>query len=154
MTYPSHPESTQGQPRFVPAVPAELPPTSMRRAHAEQTAARYGEQQPERSYEQPRQQYSRAVNKVSLTAAEKFWYVLGCIAFGASYFAKIPAKKALSDFGLAEMTGAESFWYVLQCIAFGAGYFAKIPTAKAISELEQFRTAGHAPLAQPDRSMA
>lgn len=61
------------------------------------------------------------------------------IAFGAGYFAKIPAKKALSDFGMAEMTAAEKFWYVLMCIPFGAGYFAKIPTAKAISELPQLR---------------
>ena len=76
---------------------------------------------------------------VRLTGAESFWYVLGCIAFGAMYFAKIPAKKALSEAGLAEMTGAEQFWYVLQCIAFGAGYFAKIPVKKALSELTQPR---------------
>jgi hypothetical protein len=61
------------------------------------------------------------------------------ICFGAAYFAKIPAKKALSDYGLVEMTPAERFWYVLQNIAFGAGYFAKIPTAKALSELPQYR---------------
>jgi hypothetical protein len=66
---------------------------------------------------------------------------MGCIAFGAMYFAKIPSKKALADFGMAELTAAESFWYVLMCIAFGGGYFAKIPTAKAISELPQFRAA-------------
>lgn len=84
--------------------------------------------------------------KTGLTAAEKFWYVLGCIAFGAMYFAKIPSKKALADFGMAELTAAESFWYVLMCIAFGGGYFAKIPTAKAISELAQFREAAHVPL--------
>jgi hypothetical protein len=73
-----------------------------------------------------------------LTAAASFWYVLQCIAFGAGYFCKIPAKKALSDFGLAEMTGAEKVWYVLQCIAFGAGYFAKIPIAKALSEMSRY----------------
>jgi hypothetical protein len=66
---------------------------------------------------------------------------MGCIAFGGMYFAKIPPKKALADFGMAELTAAESFWYILMCIPFGAGYFAKIPTAKAISELPQFRTA-------------
>jgi hypothetical protein len=76
-----------------------------------------------------------------LTGAQQFWYVLTCIWFGAGYFAKIPAKKAMADFGMAELTGAESFWYVLMCIAFGAGYFAKIPTAKALSELPQFRRA-------------
>jgi HAMP domain-containing protein len=73
--------------------------------------------------------------RVRLTAAEQFWYVLQCIAFGAGYFAKVPVKKALSEVGLAEMTGAEQFWYVLQCIAFGAGYFAKVPVKKALSEL-------------------
>jgi hypothetical protein len=76
---------------------------------------------------------------VSLTAAQQFWYVLMCIGFGAGYLAKIPAKKALSDIGLARLTSAESFWYVLMCCAFGAGYLAKIPTAKALSEAAQFR---------------
>jgi hypothetical protein len=73
--------------------------------------------------------------KVSFTAAESFWYVVGCIWFGGMYFAKVPVKKALSDAGLAEMTSAERFWYVLQCIAFGAGYFAKVPVKKALSEM-------------------
>ena len=80
-----------------------------------------------------------AVKKVALTAAEGVWYVLMNICLGAAYFAKIPPKKALCDFGLAEMTAAERFWYVLQNIAFGAGYLAKIPTAKALSELPQYR---------------
>jgi hypothetical protein len=57
-----------------------------------------------------------------------------CIGLGAGYFAKIPAKKALSECGLVEMTSAESFWYVLQCLALGAGYFTKIPIKKALSE--------------------
>lgn len=70
-----------------------------------------------------------------LTGAEAFWYVLGNIAFAAMYFAKVPAKKALSEVGLAEMTSAERFWYVLQCIGFGAGYFAKLPVKKALTEL-------------------
>jgi hypothetical protein len=147
MTYPSQPDNTQRQPRFVPAgSEQQLPPTSMRYAHTQQAPARQAQMPPQPGYEPPAQQYTRALNKVSLTAAEKFWYVLGCIAFGGSYFAKIPAKKALSDFGLAEMTSAESFWYILMCISFGAGYFAKLPTAKAVSELDQFRSAGHAPV--------
>src|SRR6266568_6930300 len=75
------------------------------------------------------------VGRLRLTAAEQFWYVLQCIAFGAGYFAKVPVKKALSEVGLAEMTGAEQFWYVLQCIAFGAGYFAKVPVKKALTEM-------------------
>lgn len=83
--------------------------------------------------------------RLRLTAAESFWYVLGCIAFGGMYFAKVPAKKALSDAGLAEMTGAERFWYVLQCIAFGAGYFAKVPVKKALSEMTRPPAAGYGP---------
>jgi hypothetical protein len=81
-----------------------------------------------------------AARKTALTTWEGIWYVLQCIAFGAGYFAKIPAKKAMHDFGLTEMTGGEHFWYTVQCIAFGAGYFAKIPTAKALSELPQYRS--------------
>ena len=74
-----------------------------------------------------------------LTAAQKFWYILSCIPFGAGYLAKVPAKKAMADFGLASLTGAEAFWYILMCLPFGAGYFAKLPIAKALSELPQFR---------------
>jgi predicted membrane channel-forming protein YqfA (hemolysin III family) len=79
------------------------------------------------------------VRKAALTTWEGIWYVIGNIFFAANYFAKVPAKKALQDFGLVEMTSAEKFWYVLQCIAFGAGYFAKIPIAKALSELPQYQ---------------
>ena len=78
------------------------------------------------------------VKKAAMTTWMGIWYVFQNIALGAGYFAKVPAKKALSDFGLVEMTTAERFWYVLQCVFFGAGYFAKIPTAKALSELPQF----------------
>ncbi|MFI5064085.1 MAG: hypothetical protein ACHP9Z_08930 [Streptosporangiales bacterium] len=74
------------------------------------------------------------VRTVRLTAAESFWYVLGCIGFGAMYFAKVPVKKAFSEAGLAQMTSAEQFWYVLMCIGFGVGYFAKLPVKKALSE--------------------
>ncbi|MEV5177045.1 hypothetical protein AB0L10_39625 [Streptomyces flaveolus] len=76
------------------------------------------------------------------TSWEKFWYVLGCIYFGAAYFQKVPVKKALSEYGLVEMTGAEKFWYVVQCIFFGAGYFAKVTIKKALSEV---RNAGQVP---------
>ena len=79
------------------------------------------------------------------TAAEKFWYTLGCIALGAAYLKKIPVKKALSDFGLVELTGAEAFWYILGCII-GVAYFAKVSIKKALSELPQFAQA--APPAQ------
>ncbi|MCW2932754.1 MAG: hypothetical protein JWM19_3716 [Actinomycetia bacterium] len=103
----------------------------------------YGQQQygqPQYQQVQPYEQQqpvgvARVQYRRSLTGAQQFWYVLQCIAFGAGYFAKIPAKKALADFGMVELTSAEKFWYVLQCIAFGAGYFAKLPTAKALSEM-------------------
>jgi hypothetical protein len=72
------------------------------------------------------------------TAAEKFWYILGCMAFGAAYFSKIPVKAALRDYGMATMTGAESFWYILGCLAFGGAYFKKVSVKKALSELPQF----------------
>jgi hypothetical protein len=84
-------------------------------------------------FTQPR----HAARASGLTAAGSFWYVLQCIAFGAGYFAKVPAKKALQDAGLARMTAAEQFWYVLMCIGFGAGYFAKLPVAKALSEMQR-----------------
>jgi hypothetical protein len=87
-----------------------------------------------------------AVRKAAFSAARKFWYVMGNIALGAMCFAKIPAKKALADFGLAELTTVEGFWYILMCIPFGAGHLAKVPTAKAICELGQFRMAGRSQL--------
>ena len=75
------------------------------------------------------------IRTVRLTAAESFWYVLGCVWFGAMYLAKVPAKKALSEAGLARLTSAEQFWYVVSCIALGAGYLLKVPLKKALSEV-------------------
>jgi hypothetical protein len=77
------------------------------------------------------------MKKLSMTGAEAFWYVLGCIAFGAAYIAKVPVKKAMEDYGLVQMTSAERVWYMLGCIAFGAMYIAKLPAAKALSELPE-----------------
>ncbi len=85
------------------------------------------------------------IRKVGMTAAEQFWYVLGCVAFGAAYLQKVPVKKALSEYGLTEMTSAEQFWYTLGCVFFGMAYLAKVPAAKALSELDQFRVARAAP---------
>ena len=76
--------------------------------------------------------------KAGLTAAESFWYVLGCIDFGVAYLQKVPVKRALAEYGLTTLTAAEKFWYVLGCIAFGSAYFAKVSTVKALSELPQF----------------
>jgi hypothetical protein len=80
-----------------------------------------------------------AMRKVGMTACEGVGYFLQNLALGAGYFGKIPAKKAMSDFGLTQLSEAEEFWYSVECLAFGAGYFAKLPTAKALSELPQFR---------------
>lgn len=106
---------------------------------AGQLPARYGDphQYQPQQYQGPQQLMQRPAPRAGgLTAAGAFWYVLQCIAFGAGYFAKVPAKKALQDAGMAQMTAAEQFWYVLMCIGFGAGYFAKLPIAKALSEMQ------------------
>jgi hypothetical protein len=79
-------------------------------------------------------QVSATAQRAVRTGAEKFWYVLMCISFGAGYFAKIPTKAALRDAGLCELTGWESFWYVLENVFFGAGYFHKVIVKKALSE--------------------
>ena len=98
----------------------------------------YQNQVAPQGYGQPVVQ-SQPARLYGLTAAQKFWYILSNIAFGAGYFAKIPGKKAMADFGMTDLTGAEAFWYILMCIPFGAGYFAKLPVAKALSEMPQFR---------------
>jgi hypothetical protein len=77
------------------------------------------------------------------TSAEGFWYILQCIYLGMGYFAKVPIKKALSEYGLVELTGAEKFWYTLMCILFGAGYFSKCISKKALSEV-RFAPQGYA----------
>lgn len=69
------------------------------------------------------------------TGPESFWYILGCIALGASYFAKIPMKKALAEYGLVTLTSWEKVWYVVENIALGSGYFAKVISKKALEEV-------------------
>jgi len=71
------------------------------------------------------------------TTAEGFWYILGCLAFAASYFAKVPCKKALSEYGLVDMTDAERIWYVIMNIAFASGYLSKVIIKKALSEVQR-----------------
>ncbi len=39
------------------------------------------------------------MKNIGLTAAEKFWYLPGSVAFGAAYFKKVPVAKALSELG-------------------------------------------------------
>ena len=88
-----------------------------------------------------------AAKQYGLNGAEGFWYLLGCIAWGAAYFSKLPGKKAacevFSELQLDgrgpgrgySLNGMETFWYVLMCLWFGAGYFAKVSAKKALWEL-------------------
>lgn len=78
---------------------------------------------------------SQSLGYGNTTSAEGFWYVLGCICFGASYFAKIPTRKALEEYGLVTLTGWQKFWYVLMNIFFGSGYLSKVIVKKALSEV-------------------
>lgn len=86
-----------------------------------------------------------AGKRYGLTGAEPFWYILGCINFGAAYFMKLPARKAASEVFselLADgggpgnaygLTGAGTFWYVLMCIlGCGGAYFAKVSCKKGM----------------------
>jgi hypothetical protein len=92
-----------------------------------------------------------SVRKAALTTWEGAWYALMNVALGAGYLRKVPAKKAMQDYGLVEMSTAEQLCYGLECLCFGAGYLAKIPTARALSELAPARSP-HATdsLGQPD----
>jgi hypothetical protein len=106
--------------------------------YARQQTAVSPQAQPQQSWPQANGRHApqaAVAQRKGLTAAQSFWYVLMCIPMGAGYLAKVPAKKALQDFGMAQMTTAEQFWYVLMCIAFGGGYWAKIPVKKALSEM-------------------
>jgi len=127
--------------------------------YGQQVAARqesYGSQGDMRSAAQPghRVQRQSSGKRYSIRGAESFWYVLGCIAGGAAYFSKIPAKKAASEvmselqldgqgpsYGYS-LKGAEGFWYVLMCLGFGAGYFAKVSVKKALWEVVSIVQAG------------
>ena len=112
----------------------------------------YAQAQPPATYQQAASRYQQQAQPLApshrhsvrggglrLTAAEAFWYVLGNIALGAMYFAKVPVKKAFEEAGLAQMTAMEKFWYVLMCVAFGGGYFAKLPVKKALAEASAMR---------------
>ena len=117
------------------ATPAQATEESWQQAQQAQQVQPYVPQQPAPNGRRP---YA-----TGLTNAQQVWYTLQCIYFGMGYFAKIPAKKALEDYGMAQLTSAEQFWYTVQCIFFGAGYFAKLPTAKALSEMPVFQMAGY-----------
>lgn len=115
------------------ATPAQPTEESWQQAEQAQQVQPYVPQQPAPNGRRP---YA-----TGLTSAQQVWYTLQCIYFGMGYFAKIPAKKALEDYGMAQLTSAEQFWYTVQCIFFGMGYFAKLPTAKALSEMPVFQMA-------------
>jgi hypothetical protein len=127
------------------------PQAPQARAPADQTQVRQQWPPPDAQPLVPRQYDQRglepapqagATGTTGFTSAERFWYLLGCLALGAMYLRKVPAKKALSEFGLAEMTSGEQTWYTILCILCGAGYFAKLPTVKAISETQPFVASG------------
>lgn len=80
---------------------------------------------------------NQELGRGTVTTAEAFWYVLGCIAFGASYFTKVPVRRALAEYGLVSPTRWERFWYVLMNIALGGGYFAKVIIKKALAEVHR-----------------
>jgi hypothetical protein len=89
----------------------------------------------------------RSVRKATLTTWESVAYAAMNLALAAGYLRKVPAKKAMQDFGLVELTAAEQAFYLAQCAFFGAGYFAKIPTAKALAELAALQANAGADLA-------
>jgi hypothetical protein len=158
MTYqqpPDDPYQQQTRPSFTPhpqvQQPRQQPPRRQPQAPfygqggipAVQDQRGYPPQVPQAG----RRAHRQAGKRYSLRGAESFWYVLGCIGFGAAYFAKLPAKKAACEVfselqldgqgpsrGYA-LRGAEGFWYVLMCIPFGAGYFAKVWAKKALWEM-------------------
>ena len=174
MSYPPQPDDQYWQqnprPSFTPAAQAQgraayPPPQAQPGWQPQGPPDGYGQAQPavqdQRGYPQHRQAdasqapqhgshraHRQAAGKeYGLRGAEAFWYVLGCIAMGAAYFSKLPAKKAMCEV-LSELQldgqgpsrsyslrGAEGFWYVLMCLGGGAGYFAKVSAKKALWEV-------------------
>ena len=156
MTYqqpPDDPYHQQGRPPFTPYQQGQQPPLRQPQGPyygqgetqpAVQGPRGYLPQAPQAGHRTHRQTGGK---QYSLRGAESFWYILGCISFGAAYFAKLPTKKAacevFSELQLDgqgpsrgySLRGAESFWYVLMCIPFGAGYFAKVWAKKALWEM-------------------
>jgi hypothetical protein len=129
----SQPQAPQARaPADQPQIPQQWPPPDAQPLVPQQYNPQGLEPGPE----------AGATAKTSFTSAERVWYLLGNIALGAMYLRKVPARKALSEFGLAEMTSGEQAWYTILCILCGAGYFAKLPTMKAISETPPFVASG------------
>jgi hypothetical protein len=132
---PQEPVSAPAEPRWTP-----------NEGNAVQPAQRFSPPESARAaYPEPARQ--AAGKRYGLRGAEPFWYVLGCIGFGAAYFSKLPAKKAtceivselqLDGHGPSQgyvMSSMATFWYYTMCIAFGGGYFAKVSAKKAMWEV-------------------
>jgi hypothetical protein len=149
---PYQQQDRQSRPAFTPAQGQQLTYRQQQELHGGQGQMQPAAQHQRGSYPQDPQSGYRAQRRAAgkqygLRGAEAFWYVLGCIGFGAAYFAKLPAKKAacevFSELQLDgqgpsrgySLRGAEGFWYVLMCLPFGAGYFAKVWAKKALWEL-------------------
>jgi hypothetical protein len=131
-----HPLQPQASQPWAPADQSQVP----RQWSPGDAPPQFPRQYDAQGFEPPPQ--AAATSKTGFTPAEGFWYIIGNIAFGAMYLRKVPAKKALSEFGLAVMTSAEQTWYTILCLLCGAGYFAKLPTAKAISETPAIASTG------------
>jgi hypothetical protein len=149
---PYQQQDRQSRPAFTPAQGQQLPSRQPQELYGGQGQMQPAAQDQRGSHPQDPQPGYRAQRRAAgkqygLRGAEAFWYVLGCISFGAAYFAKLPAKKAaceiFSELQLDgqgpsrgySLRGAEGFWYVLMCLPFGAGYFAKVWAKKAVWEL-------------------
>lgn len=170
---PDDPYQQQARPSFTPLPQSQPPygaPQSQQPDYQQPQEPYYGRSDVQPAQQQYQQRYSpdqpsyppqaaqaarpghRARRQVAgkqytLRGAEAFWYVLGCIGFGAAYFSKLPGKKAacevFSELQLDgqgpsrsySLHGMEAFWYVLMCLPFGAGYFAKVSAKKALWEL-------------------
>ena len=143
-TRPSFTPYQQGQPSYGP--PQDQYPGYQQQPYngqgAVQPAPQYkpgpagqGRYPPQAAPGGHRAQRHAAGKQYGLNGAEMFWYILGCISFGAAYFSKIPGKKAacevFSELQLDgqgpgrsySLGGMEGFWYVLMCLWFGAGLF-------------------------------
>jgi|HubBroStandDraft_2_1064218.scaffolds.fasta_scaffold113835_2 hypothetical protein len=156
------------------AWPQQAPPAAQGGYQAQPATPGYQVQPAQQGYQAPGYQVQAAQpgrgghrqgsvggKQYALRGAEVFWYVLGCIDFGAAYFSKIPTKKAACEIfselqldgqGSGQgysLNGAESVWYTLMCIAFGAGYFAKVWAKKALWEMVNMMRA-----APPDQVQA
>jgi hypothetical protein len=104
---PSFTPCQQGEPPYAPPQ-GQAPYQQPQEAHYGQrdmqpaTQDRKGYPPDQQSYPQVPQSDHRGRRgaggkQYALRGAESFWYVLGCIGFGAAYFAKLPGKEAACE---------------------------------------------------------